>query len=208
MSLFARMPLLARLVRGANVMSSQFDDVEYMNRIAMRDQQAFQVIYQQYGKAIYSLAYRVLENATLAEEVTQDTLLKVWWQKTQWDPKKGNLKNWLLTIAHFTAIDRLRQEMRQPALYADPIDEIEEQRSLIPEDSGWQDGIMLQTLMTQLPPEQASLIELAFFQGMSHSDIANKTRLPLGTVKTRLRIGLQKLRELWLESSKQTSTRS
>ncbi|MBX3084683.1 MAG: sigma-70 family RNA polymerase sigma factor [Anaerolineae bacterium] len=189
-------------------MPSQFDDVETMNRIAMRDQQAFQAVYQQYGKAIYSLAYRILDNVTLAEEVTQDTLLKVWWQKTQWDPKKGNLKNWLLAITHFTAIDRLRQEMRQPALHSDSIDEIEEQRTILPEDSGWQDGIMLHTLMTQLPIEQASLIELAFFQGMSHSDIANKTQLPLGTVKTRLRTGLQKLRELWMESSRQTSTRS
>ncbi len=175
-------------------MPSLFDDVEYMNRVAMRDQQAFQAIYQQYGKAIYSLAYRILENATLAEEVTQDTLLKVWWQKTQWDPNKGNLKNWLLAITHFTAIDRLRQEMRQPALHTDSIDDIEEQR--------------MHTLISQLPPEQASLIELAFFQGMSHSDIADNTKLPLGTVKTRLRTGLLKLRELYLESTRQTSSRS
>ncbi len=187
-------------------MQSQFDDVQFMRRIAAHDQQAFRAIYQQYGKAIYSLAYRILQNAALAEEVTQDTFLKVWRQKALWDPNKGNLKNWLLTITHFTAIDRLRQERRQPTLHPDPIEDIEEAISLPRAETGWQDGIALRLLVNQLPAEQASLIELAFFRGMSHSEIADETDIPLGTVKTRLRTGLQHLRELWLESVKQTST--
>lgn len=187
-------------------MQSQFDDVNLMRRIAVHDQQAFRAVYQQYGKAIYSLAYRILQNATLAEEVTQDTFLKVWRQKALWDPNKGNLKNWLLTITHFTAIDRLRQERRQPTLHPDPIEDIEEAIPIARGETGWQDGIALRLMINQLPTEQASLIELAFFRGMSHSEIADELNIPLGTVKTRLRTGLQRLRELWLESVKQTST--
>jgi RNA polymerase sigma-70 factor, ECF subfamily len=187
-------------------MHSQFDDIEYMKRIATRDQQAFLALYEQYGKAVYSLAYRILQNATLAEEVTQDTFLKVWQQKTQWNPEKGILRNWLLTITHFTAIDRLRQERRQPNLHPDSIEEIEEVTLTAQSETLWQDGSVLRMLVAQLPDEQAVLIDLAFFRGMSHSEIATATQIPLGTVKTRLRGGLQRLRELWLETTKQTST--
>jgi RNA polymerase sigma-70 factor, ECF subfamily len=187
-------------------MDPRFDDIEFMKRIATHDQQAFRALYQEYGKSIFSLAYRILQNATLAEEVTQDTFLKVWRQTTQWDPNKGNLKNWLLAITHFTAIDRLRQEKRQPTLHPEPIEDIEEEMPVNRSDSGWQDGIALRMLVKQLPREQAFLIELAFFRGMTHNEIAEETEIPLGTVKTRLRSGLQRLRELWLESIKQTST--
>jgi RNA polymerase sigma-70 factor (ECF subfamily) len=185
-------------------MHSQSNDIELMRRLAARDQQAFRVLYQEYGKAVYSLAYRILQNATLAEEVTQDTFLKVWEQKTYWDPNKGKLRNWLLTITHFTAVDRVRRERRQPDVHPNSIEEIEDE--LVGTSVGWQDGTVLRMLVGQLPAEQAALIDLAFFRGLSHSEIADETHLPLGTVKTRLRSGLQRLRELWLESMKQTST--
>ena len=182
-----------------------FDDIQTMKQIARHDQQAFRAIYQQYGKAIYSLAYRVLQNATLAEEVTQDTFLKIWGQKAQWDPEKGTLKNWLLAITHFTAIDRLRQERRQPNLHPHPIEDLEGEMP-ISRHEDWQENLVLRMLVTQLPEEQAFLIDLAFFQGMTHAEISSKTTIPLGTVKTRLRSALQRLRELWLESVKQTSS--
>jgi RNA polymerase sigma-70 factor, ECF subfamily len=185
-----------------------FDDVDIMRRIVARDQQAFRALYQEHGKAVYSLAYHVLQNATLAEEVTQDTFLKVWQHKSQWNPEKGKLRNWLLTIGHFTAIDRLRQERRQPDLYPDSIEDMEEESLSTRSETLWQDGAELRFLVRQLPQEQASLIDLAFFRGMSHGDIASVTRIPLGTVKTRLRSGLQRLRELWLESVNRTSTYS
>jgi RNA polymerase sigma-70 factor (ECF subfamily) len=185
-------------------MQAQFDDIELMKRVAAQDQSAFRALYQQYGKMVYSLAYRILQNATLAEEVTQDTFLKVWQQRTRWDPEKGMLRNWLLTIAHFTAIDRLRKERRQPNLHPDSIEDMEEMLSSR-SDSRWQEGTALRMLLTQLPTEQAALIDLAFFRGMTHSEIASETHIPLGTVKTRLRSGLHRLRELWLESVNQTS---
>ena len=191
-------------------MHPQPEDLQLMKRIASNDQQAFRAIYRKYGKPIYSLAYHILQNTMLAEEVTQDTFVKVWRHKAQWDPTKGDLKNWLLAIAHFTAIDRLRQERRQPALHPDPIEELEDMGldvPLTPRETAWQEDIALQALVSQLPKEQASLIDLAFFRGMSHSEIASEVGLPLGTVKTRLRTGLQRLRALWLESMKETPTR-
>lgn len=186
-------------------MNSPVDEIDLMQRIAAHNQQAFHTLYQHYGKAVYSLAYRVLQNSTLAEEATQDTFLKVWRQAAHWDPNKGKLKNWLLTIAQFTAIDRLRQERRQPHLYPDSIEEAEEMH-VLGVDAHWQDGTVLRLLIARLPDEQSRLIDMAFFQGMSHNDIASTTQIPLGTVKTRLRSGLQKLRELWLESVNRTST--
>src|SRR5688572_6251634 len=127
--------------------TDQFNDREFMTRIAAHDQQAFHALYQQYGKAIYSLAYHILQNATLAEEVTQDTFLKVWRQKTQWNPDKGTLKNWLLAITHFTAIDRLRQERRQPNLHPNPIEDIETELPHSDSQSGWQDDLALRMLL-------------------------------------------------------------
>ena len=188
-------------------MYSPSDDIALMRSIAERDQQALWALYQQYGKAVYSLAYRILGNSATAEEVTQDTFLKVWHQTTRWDSEKGKLKNWLLTIAQFTAIDRLRKEGRQPTVHPDPIEDTDENLLTAKNDSRWQDGAALHMLVMQLPENQSSLIELAFFQGMSYGEIADALHLPLGTVKTRLRAGIQRLRELWFESADQTSNR-
>jgi RNA polymerase sigma factor (sigma-70 family) len=186
-------------------MHSPFDDNDIMRRITEQDEQAFQALYVEYGRAVYSLAYRILQNPALAEEVTQDAFLKVWQQKAHWDPARGKLKNWLLTITQFTAIDCLRRERRQPAVHPESIDEIgDDVLASLPEPL-WQEGSTLRLLVQSLNTEQARLIELAFFQGMSHSEIASTTSIALGTVKTRLRTGLQRLRELWLEKVKHQS---
>jgi RNA polymerase sigma-70 factor (ECF subfamily) len=189
-------------------MQSSHDDIELMRRVAARDEQAFKELYQEYGKAIYSLAYRILQNAGSAEEVTQDAFLKVWQQRTRWDPERGKLKNWLLTITQFTAIDRLRQERRQPNLHPEPVEDMDERIVISLNELRWQEGTALRMLIAQLPAEQAVLIDLAFFQGMSHNDIAVTTNIPLGTVKTRLRTGIQRLRELWLTSEAVNRTSS
>ncbi len=181
------------------------DDIELMQQIAARDEQALWALYERYGRAVYSIAYRVLNSDILAEEAAQDTFLKVWKQTNRWDAEKGKLINWLLTIAQFTAIDRLRKEMRQPTVHPDPIEETDENLLTAKNDLRWQEDSALRMLVAQLPPEQARLIDLAFFQGMSHSEIADGLQMPLGTVKTRIRTGLQHLRDLWLESANSPS---
>lgn len=181
------------------------DDNALMERIIRHDQRALWELYERYGKAVYSLAYRIVQSAPMAEEITQDTFLKVWEKKTTWDPAKGKLKSWLLAITHFTAIDRLRKEQRQPAAIAEAIDDdvvdALVSRRVESHATRWQDESMLHMLVAQLPAEQSQLIELAFFQGLTHTEIAARLRLPLGTVKTRVRAGLQRLKTMWMEKN-------
>lgn len=177
------------------------DEAALIRLISLHDQNALSELYGRYGRAVYSLAYRVVQNNTLAEEVTQDTFLKVWNQPESWDPVRGKLISWLLTIARYTAIDRLRREQRRPM--GAPLDDILElvgKREFI-DDPAWQDGRLLRTLIDRLPPDQIEVIELGFYQGMTHNDMAEHLKLPLGTVKTRVRLGLQKLKTMWIEAT-------
>lgn len=176
-----------------------------MQHVTQRDQTALAELYRRYGGAVYSLAYRVLQNSGLAEEVTQDIFMKVWHQAEHWDPAKGQLHSWLLTITRYTAIDRLRKENRQPALTLAPVEDIPSLSAGygLVDQPLWHDGQLLRTLIAQLPSEQIQVIELAFFQGMTHSEMAQALNLPLGTIKTRVRLGLQKLKTLWLQATDQ-----
>ncbi len=187
-------------------MSESFisDEAQLIKRIIHKDQAALSELYQRYGGLVYGLALRVLTNSTLAEEATQDTFLKVWNQAYTWDGNKGKLSTWLMTITRYTAIDRLRKEQnRSPASVAlDDIEDLIGKRSFMDTPQG-QDRQLLRSLMSRLPNEQIQVIELAFFQGLSHSEIADELTLPLGTVKTRLRLGLQKLKVLWLDANLQ-----
>lgn len=175
-------------------------DDSLMQRILQRDQQALAELYQHYGNLVYSLALRVCQNSDAAEEVTQDTFLKVWRQTDRWDAAKGKLVVWLLTITRYTAIDYLRRESRQPLPSIKTLDDISETigRNARVDETAWQDRRIMLTLLTRLPPEQQQVIELAFYQGMSHSQISESLHLPLGTVKTRLRLAMQKIKIGWL----------
>lgn len=181
--------------------SSDVPDTVLMQQVRQGHQPALMQLYARYGNAVYSLALHVLHDGGLAEEVTQDTFLKVWQQADRWDPAKGKFSSWLLTVARHTAIDRYRKVQRRPVA-GTPLENIEATRGerAIVDTQRWVDGQLLGRLLQQLPPEQATLIQLAFFQGMSHSELAESLDLPLGTVKTRLRLGLQKLKGLWQEA--------
>lgn len=179
------------------------DDVDLMQRVVLNDQRAFAALYERYGSIVYGLAYRILQTSERAEEVTQDTFMKVWKQADSWDAEKGKLSSWLLTITRYTAIDLIRKENRTVTQVSVPIEILANTQgnpSTI-NDPRWHDGRLLRNLLTELPTEQAELIELAFFQGYTHSQLAENLELPLGTVKTRLRLGLQKLRTLWTEAT-------
>ncbi|MBE2270605.1 MAG: sigma-70 family RNA polymerase sigma factor [Anaerolinea sp.] len=164
-----------------------------LRRMAHGDETALTALYGEYGGVVYSLVFNVLKNKPLAQEVTQDTFLKVWQHPDAWDSAKGQFSSWLLTMARYTAIDRLRREIRRTGKDTELYEEIiaDEQDDTVIELE------RLQPLLHRLPHEQRQLIELAFFKGMKHSELAEALDLPLGTVKTRLRLGLQKLRH-WL----------
>ncbi|MDZ4769215.1 MAG: sigma-70 family RNA polymerase sigma factor [Chloroflexota bacterium] len=178
------------------------DEADLILRISKRDQYALSDLYDRYSGRVYGLALRVLEDTTLAEEVTQDTFLKVWDQAWRWDAERGKLSTWVLTLARYTAIDRLRRERRQAPL--NPLD-VDELANLIGESStvdgaSWLSGEALRPLIAQLPRDQIEAIELAYFKGMTHSEIANYLGQPLGTIKSRIRLGLIALRALWVRA--------
>ncbi|MEZ4674723.1 MAG: sigma-70 family RNA polymerase sigma factor [Caldilineaceae bacterium] len=177
------------------------DDFQLLRAIAHRDQHAFMQLYQQYCNLVFSLSLRVLRHQVLAEEVTQDVFLKIWQQPDRWNPALGQFSSWLLTITRNASIDRLRKEQRHPTPNAGIDEPIFEQNVEISvsDDPMWFEGQLLTRLIHELPTEQRELIELAFYQGYTHSELADGLQLPLGTVKTRLRSGLQKLRAAWEE---------
>lgn len=177
-------------------MDQQASDIDLMRRIKRREQAALTALYARYGGPVYSFALRVLQNTAQAEEITQDIFLRVWERADQWDPTKGKLSSWLLTMTRYAAIDHIRRENRHPRLAEPELDDLP-QIAANP-DGDIAEGRILRNLIQQLPSDQGQLIQLAFFGGMSHSELAETLQLPLGTVKTRIRLGLQKLRDLWL----------
>lgn len=170
-----------------------------LRQIEKGDETALAVLFTQYSKRVYSMVYHVLKNDILAQEVTQDTFLKIWKNPQAWDKSKGQFDSWLLTLARYTAIDRLRHEVRKTGKNTPLNEDIIVDHNQ--DDIEYIDSNQLQTVLTQLPSEQRVLIELAYFKGMKHGELAQTLDLPLGTVKTRLRLGLQKLRHLLKDKS-------
>jgi RNA polymerase sigma-70 factor (ECF subfamily) len=166
-------------------------DGELLRLIARHNQDALSELYQRYCNLVFSLAFHTLQNTHLAEEVTQDVFIKIWNQPHRWDPVGGKFSSWLLTVTRYTAIDRLRREQHQSGKQIELLETLQDENYLADQHY---DGEDLRTLMAQLPANQAQVIQLAFFQGMTHQEMASALDLPLGTVKTRLRLGLSKLK--------------
>lgn len=166
-----------------------------LQRITDGDETALAVLFSEYGAKVYGMAYTVLKNTHLAQEVAQDTFMQVWKNPAGWNPTKGQFSSWLLTVTRYSAIDRLRREVRRTGQDVELHEEIvidENDDSLIQR----LESNHLMTLLPHLPEEQRRVIDLAYFQGMKHSEIAEFLNSPLGTVKTRLRLGLHKLKEM------------
>jgi RNA polymerase sigma-70 factor (ECF subfamily) len=175
-------------------------DVELVNRTAMRDEEAFLTLYDQYSSRVYGLALRMVRDIQMAEEITQDVFLKLWTRSRSYLAIRGAFAPWLLTITRNTALDRLRLENRRLPL-ADEHDPEETWEFIaneeMPEDEArWRS---LYFAVRDLPEEQRQAVELAYYQGLSHSEIAAHLGWPVGTVKTRIRMGMDQLRQQWLE---------
>ncbi len=158
------------------------------------------MLYDRYAARIYALTLRILSDSMLAEEATQDTFLKLWSRARLYLSDRGSLLLWLLTIARRTALDRLRLEARRPMLSDanDPEDgwQFIPDLDTVPEEARWRS---LYFAVQSLQPEHRQVIELAYYQGLSQSEIAEVLGWPLGTVKTRLRAAMEHLREKWNE---------
>ncbi len=177
-------------------------DSELAQQVARRDERAFIALYDRFASRVYALTMRVLGDAMLAEEATQDTFLKLWSRARQFIPSRGELSSWLFAIALHTAQDRLRLEDRRlPASNAQDPDDIWQvvtDENTSGSEARWRS---LYFAVQSLPVEQRQLIDLAYYKGMSQSEIAEVLSLPLGTVKTRLRAAMQSLRKEWLDET-------
>ncbi len=173
--------------------------VEYIERAAAGDQDALASLYDESCQLVYSLALRILGDAADAEEVTLDVYSQVWRNPRRFDPERGTVRTWLATLARSRAIDRLRSRAARRQR-EEPFPERPEfpDTTACPEEAGaaGQQRRLLEAALRELAPEQREAIELAYFLGLSHSELAARLGQPLGTVKTRIRLGMMKLRDL------------
>lgn len=166
-------------------------------KIASRDQQALADLYARYSQPVYNLAKMVARDTVIAEEVTQDVFMLVWKTPEKWQSDKGRLISWLLTVARYMAIDRLRKEKRDLMAYAAPFAQDEHELKARAEPKSEDDVRLMKSILQRLPQEQKQVVLLAYYRGMTHSQIAKHLSIPEGTVKSRLRLGLQKIRQQW-----------
>jgi len=176
----------------------EIDDNQLVKRVAQGDERAFLTLYDCYVSRVHALTLRILGEPMMAEEVTQDTFLKLWSRAHMYLAERGSLLLWLLTIARRTALDRLRLETRRPILSDsnDPTEawEIIPDGNGLPEENRWRS---MHFAVQSLSPEHRQVIELAYYQGLSQSEIAEVLGWPIGTVKTRLHAAMERLRQEW-----------
>lgn len=180
-------------------MTSRQEELDLLQRVIQGDQSAFLALYDRYAPRVHALTLHILGDPMMAEEATQDTFLKLWSRARLYDRKRGVFLGWLLTIARRTALDRLRLEGRRPTL-----SDANDPEDLWPRLPGDQDSEearwrSLYFAVKDLPEEQKLVIDLAYYQGLSQSEISEELGWPLGTVKTRMRAAMQALRQEWLE---------
>jgi RNA polymerase sigma-70 factor, ECF subfamily len=179
---------------------ANIDDNQLIARVAQGDELAFLALYDRYSAQVHALSLRILYDQMLAEEATQDTFLKLWRRANQYRAERGLVLTWLLTIARRTALDRLRLESRRPPLSG--AEDPEEFWQFIPDGSTTQEESRWHSLyltVQSLTPEHRQVIELAYYQHLSQSEIAEILGWPLGTVKTRVRAAMEHLRRVWGE---------
>jgi RNA polymerase sigma-70 factor (ECF subfamily) len=188
---------------------SSVADAGLIQKVVQGDREAFAQLYDRHASRVYGLAVRILGETMAAEEVTQDTFMKLWTRAKSFSPDKGTLVTWLLTIARRTALDRVRLEDRRPD-FGNPVDP-ELAWKYHPDPDTETDETRWRSLffaLHELPLEQRQTIELSYYQGLSQSQIADYLDVPVGTIKTRMRLGMEKLRQIWTAADPKPNERT
>jgi RNA polymerase sigma-70 factor (ECF subfamily) len=172
-------------------------DEELMQLVYRGREEAFEVIYDRHADAAFSLAYRICSQRALAEDVTQEAFLSLWHSRARYDRSRGSVRTWVLGIVHHRAIDAVRR--RGVRDRGEVRDEGIEARVVAPERTDLEvarreEAREVRDALEQLPEEQSRVIELAYFGGLTHVQIASVLGTPVGTVKGRMRLGLSKMR--------------
>jgi RNA polymerase sigma-70 factor, ECF subfamily len=181
------------------------DDIRIIQEVARAETTALEALYDRYGKLVFSLAVHILGDNALAEEVTQDVFIQVWNKAETFDVSQGKVSTWISSVARHRAIDVLRHREHRPEGHSvdweDPLVEqsSSELRVEVQVDLLQQRAVILK-ILSGLPIEQRKVLGMAYFRGMTQQEIATFLNEPLGTIKTRLRLGMQKVKNLLDES--------
>ena len=183
-------------VRGTARSDADRTDRAWMDRLAGGDLGALDLLYEQYGAMAFSIAYRITGDRSAAEDVVQDAFLGAWRNAGRYAGARGSVRTWLLSIVHHRAIDAIRR--RRPTV------ELPDSETILPDTltlpDAWGDVELrldreaVQVALTRISDVQREAIELAYFGGLTQTEIGERTGVPLGTVKGRLRLGLQGMR--------------
>jgi len=176
-------------------------ELELLARVARRERAAFEQLYDRYANILYATAMKFLKEDADAQDVVQDVFIQIWDKAKLYDPAKGKPLTWALTLTRNRSIDRIRAIQRRSRLRDDF-----EKETVVDESAGIREALsgvdageksqILRDAVGQLSPQQRRVIELAFFRGLTQSEVAEKLGEPLGTVKARARRGLMKLKEI------------
>jgi len=185
-----------RMTASESTLSSLADE-ELMILVARGEARAFETVYERHCGAAFSLAYRMCGSRALAEDVAQEAFLSIWRSGARYDRARGSVRTWVLGIVHNRAIDALRRSVVHDRRRAsdDGIEERFEARERTEvEAARREEAKQIRGMLETLPDDQSRVIELAYFGGFTHSEIAEMLGAPIGTVKGRMRLGLEKLR--------------
>jgi RNA polymerase sigma factor (sigma-70 family) len=178
---------------------TQLSDEALVAAIARSDEAALAELYDRFGGIAYGLALRVLRDASLAEDAVQDAFLQIWRSAGTFDPKRAKASTWLLTFVHRRAVDLVRREERRRT-EPTPLAPEPEERGADEDAELRSRRQIVRDALRRLPPEQREAIELAYYGGLTQSELAARLDQPLGTIKSRMFTGLQRLRVLLVES--------
>jgi RNA polymerase sigma-70 factor (ECF subfamily) len=173
-------------------------DQSALERIAAGDHDALAELYDRHARPIYSLALRILQNQADAEDIVQEVVSQAWRQASRYDATRGNVAAWLLTLARSRAIDRLRARRARPDRGAGELaltDVADQTAAVDLQLLSAEQVARVRAALDALPLLQRMAIELAYYEGLTHAEIAERLEQPLGTVKTRIRLAMMKLRE-------------
>jgi RNA polymerase sigma-70 factor (ECF subfamily) len=173
-------------------------DEELMPLVERKDPVAFELLYDRHGGAAYSLAYRIVGDRGVAEDVTQDAFLSLWRSGAKYDRTRGSVRTWVLGVVRNRAIDVLRRDSGRAPTVALELDRLAHQGASTEQTDTealrQESAREVRGALSALPNDQLKVIELAYFGGLTHSEIAESLGMPLGTVKGRMRLGMEKIR--------------
>jgi RNA polymerase sigma-70 factor (ECF subfamily) len=190
------MPLPRRARDGHPGLRERADE-DLMALVRRGDARAFEVIYDRHCDVAFSLAYRVCGTRARAEEVVQEAFLALWRSGARYDRTKGSVRTWVLAIVHHRAIDALRRNVnydRRNTFDDSVAEQIQAPERTDVEVARRDEAREIRAALEELPPDQSRVIELAFYGGYSHSEIAELLGAPIGTIKGRMRLGMEKMR--------------